>query len=95
METYNTKYGLITLYKNDFIIGADFKNGGYWDIDTLLKLREYIDPNRNILEIGGHCGTSSIIYASFLNKQNKSHEPEQNMYNLLVDNINQNILAIK
>jgi FkbM family methyltransferase len=94
METYNTKYGLITLYKNDFLIGADFKNGGYWDIDTLFKLREYIDPNRNILEIGGHCGTSSIIYASFLNEK-KKYEPEHNMYNLLVENINQNIFEIE
>ena len=95
METYNTKYGLITLYKNDFLIGADFKNGGYWDIDTLFKLREYIDPNRNILEIGGHCGTSSIIYASFLNEKKKLYEPEHNMYNLLVENINQNIFEIE
>ena len=95
METYNTKYGLITLYKNDVFIGRDFKNGGYWDIDTLLKLREYIDPNRNILEIGGHCGTSSIIYASFLNKKKNLYEPEHNMYNLLVENINQNIFEIE
>jgi FkbM family methyltransferase len=95
METYNTKYGLITLYKNDNVIGHDFKNGGYWDIDTLFKLREYIDPNRNILEIGGHCGTSSIIYASFLNKKKNLYEPERNMYNLLVENINQNILEIE
>jgi FkbM family methyltransferase len=87
METYNTKYGLITLYKNDVIIGQDFKNGGYWDIDTLFTLREYIDPRRNILEIGGHCGTSSIIYASFLNETN-------NLYNLL-ENINQNNLEIE
>ena len=95
METYNTKYGLITLYKNDYIIGTDFKNGGYWDIDTLFKLREYIDPNRNILEIGGHCGTSSIIYASFLNNKKNLYEPEHNMYNLLVENINQNIFEIE
>jgi len=129
METYNTKYGLITLYKNDVIIGQDFKNGGYWDIDTLFKLREYIDPRRNILEIGGHCGTSSIIYASFLNyfdsynlleninqnnleieaysktssiyasilneKKIYVYEPQRNMYNLLVKNINQNNLQNK
>jgi len=130
METYNTKYGLITLYKNDVIIGQDFKNGGYWDIDTLFTLREYIDPHRNILEIGGHCGTSSIIYASFLHETNNSYnlleninqnnleieaysntssiyasilnekkiyvyEPQRNMYNLLVKNINQNNLQNK
>ena len=97
METYNTNYGLITLYKNELWIGNEFKNGGYWDIDTLLKLRKYINPERNILEIGGHCGTSSIVYSSFLNDSKKIYvyEPQRNMYNLLVKNINQNNLQNK
>lgn len=97
METYNTKYGLITLYKNDVYIGGEFKNGKYWDIDTLLKISKYIDKNRNILEIGGHCGTSSIVYSSFLNDTQKIYvyEPQCNMYNLLVKNINQNNLQTK
>ena len=97
METYNTSYGSITLYKNDVFIAGEFQNGKYWDINTLLMLREYIDPNRNILEIGGHCGTSSIVYSSFLNDNNKIYvyEPQRNMYNLLVKNINQNNLQHK
>jgi FkbM family methyltransferase len=97
METYNTEYGLVTLYKNELYIGNEFKRGTYWDIDTLLKLREYINPNRNILEIGGHCGTSSIIYASFLSNDKKVYvyEPQLNMYNLLVKNIEQNNLQNK
>lgn len=98
METYKTNYGLITLYKNDVYIGGAFKNGSYWDIDTLLKLRQFIDPNRNILEIGGHCGTSSIVYSSFLKDDNQKiyvYEPQHNMYNLLVQNIKQNNLQNK
>lgn len=97
METYKTNYGLITLYKNEVFIGNEFKNGRYWDIDTLLKLREYIVPTRNILEIGGHCGTSTIVYSSFLSSQNKVHvyEPQANMYSLLVQNIFQNRLQNK
>jgi FkbM family methyltransferase len=97
MENYKTKFGIITLYKNDFIIGGEFKNGSYWDIDTLEKLRRYINSNRNILEIGGHCGTSSIVYSSFLNNEQKVYvyEPQLNMYNLLVKNINQNNLQNK
>ena len=50
-----------TVIENDVYIRREFKNGGYWDIDTLLKLREYVDPNRNILEIGGHCGTTKLF----------------------------------
>lgn len=97
MRSYCTKYGLITLYRNDVYIVNDFTKGTYWDIDTLLKLREYINPNRNILEIGGHCGTSSIVYSSFLKDDKKIYvyEPQYNMYNLLVQNINQNNLYAK
>jgi FkbM family methyltransferase len=60
-------------------------------------LREYIDPNRNILEIGGHCGTSTLVYASFLNDTSKIHvyEPQQNMYKLLTQNVMQNNLQHK
>ena len=97
METFTTSYGLITLYKNEKYIINDFKRGSYWDIDTLKILKEYINPKQNILEIGGHCGTSSIVYSSFLDNENKVYvyEPQFNMYNLLVKNINQNNLQNK
>jgi FkbM family methyltransferase len=97
MNTYNTKYGLITLYQNEIYISIPFNNDRYWDEETLLKLRNYINPNRNILEIGGHCGTSSLVYSTFLNDENKIfvYEPQKNMFNLLVQNINQNNLQNK
>ena len=95
--TYNTKYGLITLYENELYIGEAFKDGIYWGENTLLKLKEYINPDKNILEIGAHYGTSSILYSTFLNNDKKlyAYEPQKNMYNLLVHNINQNNLQHK
>ena len=97
METFKTPHGLCTLYSNETFIINDFRKGKWKDIDNMNLLSKYIDPNRNILEIGGHCGTSSIIYASFLNNQNKIYvyEPQYNMYNLLVKNIHQNNLENK
>lgn len=97
METFNTPYGIITLYTNDKYIYQIFKSGGYWDVLTLKLLKKYIDPSRNILEIGGHCGTSSIVYASYLNQASKLYvfEPQINMYNLLLKNIKQNALENK
>lgn len=99
METYtfSTVCGLITLYKNEAYVANPFKAGQYWDLDTIIKLREYIDPNRNILEIGGHCGTSTIAYSHFLNKDKKIsvYEPQRNLYNLLVHNVYQNNLQTK
>lgn len=97
MLSYNTKYGVITLLENELYIGNDFKRGRYWDEDTLLKLKKYIDSTQNILEIGGHCGTSSIVYASFLDDNSKLfvYEPQEKMYKLLLKNIYQNGLETK
>ena len=97
METFNTIYGKITLYSNETYIINNFRNGGYWDINTMMLLQSFIDPNKNILEIGGHCGTSTVVYASFLNSKNKVYvyEPQKNMYNLLLKNIRQNNLEDK
>jgi FkbM family methyltransferase len=96
-ETFDTKYGKVTLYKNEMYIGGTFKENRYWDEDTLLKLKPYINPNRNILEIGGHCGTSSLVYSSYLNQGKKVlvYEAQENMYKLLVRNIHQNNLDDK
>jgi FkbM family methyltransferase len=95
--TYNTKYGLVSLLKNELYIGNVFKSGQYWDEDTLFQLKKYINPEYNILEIGGHCGTSSIIYASYLSENSKIYvyEPQLKMFEILLQNINQNNLQDK
>lgn len=97
METFYTKYGLVTLLSNDYIIKTPFTQNNYWDEDTLMQLKQYIDPNRNILEIGGHCGTSSIVYASFLNEGSKVfvYEPQSVLFSILTKNIQQNNLQHK
>ena len=97
METFDTKYGKITLYSNDVYIISPFRNNDYWDINTLFQLKKHINPEKNILEIGGHCGTSSIIYASFINDNCKVYvyEPQKKMYDLLCHNIKQNNLEHK
>jgi FkbM family methyltransferase len=97
MDTFKTSYGKISIYQNEKYIINDFKNGSYWDIDTLQKLKPFINPNKNILEIGGHCGTSTLVYSSYLNEDKKVfvYEPQKKMFELLVKNINQNNLYDK
>lgn len=90
--TYNTKYGKITLLSNDVYFINSFNNGIYWDEDTMLKLKDYIPKNKNILEIGGHCGTSTIFYAKYINDNNKVYvfEPQKKMCEILIHNLKQN-----
>lgn len=95
--TYNTIFGKVTIYANETFISPPFQMGSYWGIDTLLKIKPYIDPAKNIIEIGGHCGTSSLVYASFLNDDQKIYvyEPQKKMFDLLKYNISQNHLEHK
>jgi FkbM family methyltransferase len=91
--TYLTRYGLVTLYKNETYIIKPFLSGGYWDEPTLKCLRTYIDPTKNIIEIGGHVGTSTLVYATFLTSGKiYVFEPQKKLYDLLLRNINQNRL---
>lgn len=93
-NTYHTKYGMITLMQNEAYIGNEFRMNRYWEEDIMMKVKQYIPVDRNILEIGAHCGTSSIVYASYINQENKlfAYEPQGVMYHLLVQNITQNNL---
>jgi len=95
--TYKTNFGLITLFQNELYIGRDFYEGKYWDLENLMALKKVIDPNRNILEVGGHCGTSTLVYASFISDDCKVYvyEPQKKMFELLVHNISQNNLQNK
>ena len=98
LTQYKTKYGYIILYNNDvFLNGHLFSKGIYHDEETMLKLKQYINPNKNILEIGGNCGTSSLVYSSFLNNENKiyTYEPQKKMFELLNLNIVNNGLQEK
>ena len=70
-DTYKTPFGYISLFKNEEYIKKSFDEGSYWDIESLIELKKYIDPSKNILEIGANCGTSSIVYSSFLNENCK------------------------
>ena len=91
---FKTNWGIIELPSNEAFISLPFKQGSYWDIDTLLKLESYIPKDRNILEIGGHVGTSTIVYASFLNKDSKYwvFEPQSKIFSYLQKNIKHNNL---
>ena len=60
---FDTKYGKIFLNKNDKYFVDIFSKNEYWDDNQLCLLKDkYIPNDKNILEIGGHSGTSTIFY---------------------------------
>lgn len=83
---------MVTLLNNEMYIGEAFNSGGYWDERNMKEVLLYIDKSRNILEIGAHCGTSTLFYAKNTDKLIYAFEPQQQMYDLLIENIKQNSL---
>lgn len=95
--THKTHYGLISIFRTDWIINHGFERGLYWNENNFLNLKQYINPSKNILEIGGHVGTDSILYAQVLDDDKKIFvfEPQREIYKLLEKNIIQNNLQEK
>ena len=88
-KTYNTKYGKVTLLNNDVYFIQEFDKGKYWDEKTLCYLRDNFISKGNILEIGGHSGTSTLFYSSICDNL-YVFEPQKKMYNLICKNMEDN-----
>ena len=95
---YDTKYGKIFLNKYDYYMVDVFSKNEYWDDKQLCILRDkYIPTDKNILEIGGHSGTSTIFYSKILKENNiiYTFEPQKQMFAILNKNIEINNLNSK
>ena len=88
--TFNIENLKVTVNTDDIFFMDSFNAGNYWDIETLNKLEKYIDKNKNIIEIGAHMGSSTLIYSRYTNKKVYAYEPQQKMFQLLERNITQN-----
>jgi FkbM family methyltransferase len=92
-EVFDVNGYKMAIAKDDAFFFWTFDNGSYWDWDTLQKLKQsYIDKNKNIVEIGAHCGTSTCFYSRATNKRVIAFEPQKSMFELLEKNICQNDL---
>jgi len=92
-ETFDIHNIKMSIASDDTFFISAFRNNDYWDWNTLISLKEnYIDSNKNIVEIGSHCGTSTCFYASSTKKIVYAFEPQKDMFELLNHNINQNDL---
>ena len=95
---FDTKYGKIFLNKYDKYFVDVFSKNEYWDNNMLCVLRDkYIPNDKNILEIGGHSGTSTVFYSNILKENNiiYTFEPQKKMFVILNRNIEINNLNSK
>ena len=90
----NTLFGDFYVLRNDRWIGKTLIEGKAWEKDLIVFLKKYVREGSTILDIGANIGTHSIPFARYVGTEGTvySFEPQKNIYNLLVKNININRL---
>lgn len=58
----------ITFIEKDDTIGSSLKSGVYWDEWMLKYFKLFYKPNTNMVDIGGHIGTTSLLMSEIISK---------------------------
>lgn len=75
-------------HKNDY--NKTFESGMLLERMILNISKEYIDPNKNIIDIGANIGNHTVVYSNFTNGNVYSFEPQKEIYDILLENIKMN-----
>ena len=88
-----TKFGTMSYYSNDVHFARQLAVGRMFDEVALDTLAPHIRASSVILDVGGHCGSHTVAYAS-MNPLAKifTYEPQKKMFRLLQQNIADNNL---
>jgi FkbM family methyltransferase len=95
LETTSCRYGTMTFFAQDQIIGKSLREYGEWaqaEIDLLL---EQVNPGDTVIDIGAFIGTHTLAFASKVTGDGRvlSFEPVPLFHELLLLNLSQNRLT--
>ena len=78
--------------KNDLVITPYLKTGNLWGKNMEVIIKELYEPDTNMIDIGAHIGTFTLIMSKYISKNSKIFSFEPVFYNLLEYNVNNNNL---
>jgi len=81
---------IINVLENDWM-GMDFIGGNLWEPHIVEFLKHELTPTSNFVDAGSNYGYHSIRASKFCNKV-YSFEPQELMYNLSKESINDNLI---
>lgn len=90
LEQINIHNYNITYIKKDNVIGFFLKNGAYWDEWMLKYFQDYYIKNTDMVDIGAHIGTTSLLMSEVITKGNVIHSFEPLFDDILELNIKNN-----
>jgi FkbM family methyltransferase len=78
-------------HPNDTVISDSLRQGILFEKFYLSFLKQFINPNKNVLDIGANIGVHSVIYSNYLTSGKVySFEPQKVVYDILLANLNKN-----
>lgn len=84
-KLFNVEEFLFVGHINDY--NKTFESGMLLERMILNISREYIDPTKNIIDIGANIGNHTVVYSNFTNGTVYSFEPQKEIYDILNENI--------
>ena len=86
------KHGIFSYYENDKYIGKSLSEYGEWSEAEVNLIKQLVNNNENIIEVGSNIGTHTIPLAKHVSDGGQvfAFEPQSQNYKLLLDNINDN-----
>lgn len=86
----------IYFLKSDNCIGQYLKEGIYWESDTVGEcIKEYYVKGTNMIDLGAHIGTASLMMSEVLSEKCKIHAFEPIYQDILKINVEENNLQKK
>jgi len=81
--------------KSETVITPYLKTGKLWGSNMEIFIKELYEPNTNMIDIGAHIGTISLIMSKYISEGNKIYSFEPVYYDLFEENIKNNNLQDK
>jgi FkbM family methyltransferase len=80
------------VHKNDTCVADCLRSGQLFEKFLVSYLRHFINPNKNVLDLGANIGTHSVIYSNYIDSNSTvySFEPQKVVFDILVKNIELN-----
>jgi FkbM family methyltransferase len=75
------------VHKYDTCIADYLRNGCLFEKFQLSFIKQFIHPNKNIIDLGANIGTHSIIYSNYTTGNVYSFEPQKMVFDILNKNI--------
>jgi FkbM family methyltransferase len=76
------------VHKNDTCVSDCLRSGELFEKFIISLVQPYIDPQKNIIDLGANIGTHSVIYCNFLTSGKVySFEPQPLIFDILTENL--------